>query len=62
METTTKVKDCRNCPHRYSHSGQGECWSECSHPNNGKGCYDNILYGCFEKFEKTPEWCPLKNN
>lgn len=54
-----EVKDCRDCPFRRSHRGHGECWEECGHKDNGKGCYENILWGCQEEFTAVPDWCPL---
>lgn len=53
------VNDCRNCPFKHNHYGHGECWTECNHPKNGRGCYENILWGCQEEFKEVPEWCPL---
>jgi hypothetical protein len=55
------VKDCRSCPFRYHHYGQGECWEECHHPQNGKDVYENILWGCQEQFKRVPDWCPIFN-
>lgn len=53
------VTDCRDCPFAYSHYGQGECWTECSHKENGRPAYENILWGCQEQFKAVPGWCPL---
>jgi len=53
------ITDCRNCPFRYAHRGHGECWSECSHKDNGRSSYENILYGCNEPFKVIPKWCPI---
>lgn len=53
------VKDCRNCPHKHSLRGHGECWEECTHPNRNRAPYENILWGCQEEFSRVPEWCPL---
>lgn len=53
------ITDCRDCPFRHFHVGQGECWSECSHNDHNQKWYDAILYGCQESFTKIPDWCPL---
>jgi len=53
------AEDCRNCPFKKRESGGPECWTECSHPENGQKPYENILWGCHESFKKVPEWCPL---
>lgn len=55
-----EIDNCTNCPFKYYHYGQGECWYECSHKDHNRGAYANILYGCNEKFQNIPEWCPLK--
>ena len=52
------VTDCRDCHFNRYHSGHGECWYYCSHPYSPDG-YDDILYGCGEKFKEIPNWCPL---
>jgi hypothetical protein len=61
MKITTEIEvtDCRDCPFAHSHSGQGECWTECNHPANGREPYEDILWGCQEGFKEVPEWCPL---
>lgn len=53
------VTDCRDCPFARQHRGHGECWTECAHKGNGRGFYENILWGCQEDFKTIPEWCPL---
>ena len=55
------VEDCRDCPFKRNHYGQGECWYECNHPESPKS-YDSILWGCGEDFSKVPDWCPLGIN
>jgi len=57
------IDDCQNCPFKLNHQGQGECWAECSHKDAYKkqGYYGTILYGCWEKFTGTPDWCPIFN-
>ena len=57
-----EVTDCRDCPFAKSHYGHGECWTYCSHPENGREAFENILWGCQENFKKTPDWCPLNDN
>lgn len=61
MKVTTEyeVTGCNDCPFAYAHYGHGECWTECSHKNHGRGYYENILWGCQERFTRTPDWCPL---
>ena len=57
----TGENHCNNCAHVGFHSGQGECWHECMHPEFKGGAYDNILWGCYASNDKkiTPSWCPL---
>jgi len=59
IKTEKPITNCLNCIFRRNHYGHGECWEECSHPDNGRGSYENILYGCQGEFKKTPIWCPL---
>ena len=60
MKAVIEVTDCRDCPFAGDHRGHGECWKECRHPQNNRGAYANILWGCQEQFKSTPSWCPLK--
>ena len=60
METSITFMDCRDCPHRKSIRGQGECWEECGHPDRRVGIYENILWGCQEQFKSVPAYCPIK--
>lgn len=53
------VTDCRNCCYKKDHYGHGQCWAYCSNPNNGRGAYEDILWGCQGKFVKIPDWCPI---
>lgn len=59
MKIETEVTDCRDCPFRRDHRGQGECWTECGHEAHRRPAYGNILWGCQEQFQATPSWCPL---
>lgn len=53
------IDNCGNCPFKRYHYGHGECWYECTHKDNGRGAYEDILWGCNEQFTQTPHWCPL---
>lgn len=53
------INNCKDCLYKKYHYGHGECWYYCSHPDNGRGGYENILWGCQEEFKEIPEWCPL---
>lgn len=61
IDKKTGNDHCSGCAHVAYHSGQGECWHECGHPEFKGGAYDNILWGCYESELKkiTPSWCPL---
>ena len=59
MRIDLEVTNCEDCPLAKAHRGHGECWTYCSHPNHGRASYEDILYGCNEKFKGTPNWCPL---
>ena len=54
-----EVSDCRDCPYKGAHRGQGECWTECNHKDHKQEAYGNILWGCQAEFEKVPDWCPI---
>ena len=56
---TYDVTDCRDCPFANSYYGHGECWEECTHKENGRGAYEDILWGCQQSFAVVPEWCPI---
>lgn len=60
MKLEIEVADCRDCPMARDHRGHGECWTYCAHPNNGRGAYEDILWGCGAEFEAVPDWCPIK--
>lgn len=60
MKVIIEVTDCRDCPFAKEHRGHGECLMFCSHKDAGRKGYENVLFGCFEKFKEIPEWCPLK--
>jgi len=54
-----EINDCTDCVFKKDQYGHGECWSYCSNPNHKQKPYENILWGCQEKFETVPEWCPI---
>ena len=62
-----EVTGCNDCPMRKDHSGHGECWDYCSHPDHNQPAYGEILRGCNErnpekhKPDWTPDWCPIKD-
>jgi hypothetical protein len=61
MRATIDVTDCRDCPFAEEHSGQGECWTHCTHNDTDyRSPYDCIIWGCREEFTAIPDWCPLK--
>ena len=55
-----EVTDCRDCPMATEHYGQGECWTQCSHPDRKTTAYGNILWGAQQQFQAVPAWCPAK--
>lgn len=59
MKAVIEVKNCEDCPFRKSNRGHGECWEYCNHPENGRPPYEDILWGCQERFRSIPNWCPL---
>jgi hypothetical protein len=60
MILTVEVKNCNNCPFAKAHRGHGECWTECTHPDNNRNPYENILCGCNQELPTTPPyWCPI---
>lgn len=53
-----EVKDCRDCPCRYTEHDHGASWEACNHPGAPDG-YSNTLWYSSNDFRKTPSWCPI---
>ena len=62
MKTTIEITDCTDCPFAKKHVGHEECWTECSHEENNRGAYEDILWGCQGFFQRVPNWCPIFGN
>lgn len=59
------VDGCYNCPSRQWHTGHGEAFNYCNHPNAPSG-YGNIILNDIgliseSTAKKMPEWCPIKS-
>ena len=58
MKKCHEIHNCSDCPLRQHHSGHGENWDYCSHPN-GPGGYGAIINKDDTHALIHPEWCPL---
>jgi len=53
---------CQDCILKREHTGHGEGWDYCSHPNNGREGYDKIIEKSYHRLKGeliTPDWCPF---